>query len=606
MAEPTAEKPTGAENVVWDLSVFYESIDDPAIEADMQKLEGMVDEFVANYKGRVADLNAEQMVTAHKELEAIYDLQGCITIFARLTFSTDTGNPEYGAFQQKASEFGSEISQKLVFFDLEWNKVDDDSVQKLFDDQGLGKYRYYLEAERRYKPYQLSEVEEQLLIEKAVTGRDAWTRLFTQIIGAMRPDYDGEKLTLTNVLSKMHDENRDVRRKAAASITGALKERQMELTYIFNVLAADKSSTDKRRGYPSWVSSRNLSNKAPDAVVDALVEAVTSSYDLVARHYNLKRAILGYDELTDYDRYAPLPVKGSETFYTWDTAREIVLNAYNAFSPQTAEIAQKFFDGNWIHAPVTPGKRGGAFCAPSVPSAHPFVFVNYTGTSSNVMTLAHELGHGIHSYLSAEAQGIFGLYTPLTTAETASVFGEMLVFQDLMSKEPEAAVRLKMMSQKIEDTFATVYRQISMNRFEHGLHTARREEGELLTERINAIWMETQKAMFEDSVNMRDDYAIWWGYVSHFLQVPGYVYAYAFGELLVMALYRLYEEQGADFVPGYVDLLAAGDSDWPDNLLAKLGIDLNDPGFWKKGVAAVRELVEQEEALAKEVYPDKF
>ncbi|RMG89104.1 MAG: oligoendopeptidase F, partial [Chloroflexi bacterium] len=337
-----------------------------------------------------------------------------------------------------------------------------------------------------------------------------------------------------------------------------------------------------------------------------LIETVTSSYDIVARHYRLKRTLLGYDELTDYDRYAPLPIEGVESFYTWEQARDIVLDAYHTFSPQMADIARKFFDEKWIHAPVRPGKSGGAFAHPTVPSAHPYVLTNYTGQARDVMTLAHELGHGVHMYLSGQKNGLFALYTPLTTAETASVFGEMLVFQDLMQKEPSAAARLKMMFQKIEDTFATVYRQVAMNRFEDGYHTARRQQGELSAEQFSAIWMETQKAMFGDSVNLRDEYSIWWSYVGHFVSVPGYVYAYAFGELLVLALYNLYREQGADFVPKYIDLLAAGDSDWPDKLLARVGVDLNDPNFWQGGVKAIEELVEQEEALAREVYPELF
>ena len=379
----------------------------------------------------------------------------------------------------------------------------------------------------------------------------------------------------------------------------------MELTYIFNVLAADKASEDKMRGYETWISSRNLSNKAPDAVVESLIKAVTSNYELVARHYRLKRQLLGLDELTEYDRYAPLPTKDSDTFYTWDDAKDIVLKAYGAFSPQVAEVVARFFDENWIHAPVTPGKRGGAFCSYTVPSAHPFVLVNFEGTARDVMTLAHELGHGIHAYYAAEAQGLFGLATPLTTAEMASTFGEMLVFTDLMNNESDPEVRLSMLAQKIEDSFATVFRQISMNRFEDGFHTARRREGELTTERISDIWMQSQRAMFGDSVTMTDNYGIWWSYIPHFLHTPGYVYAYAFGELLVLALFNLYKERGAAFVPQFIEVLAAGDSDWPEKILAKVGVDLTDLNFWNQGLAAIGALVEQEEQTAREVYPDK-
>lgn len=606
MVAPSIEQATGAENVIWDLSVFYADIGDSAIERDMQALDERVENFANTYRGRVAQLDSEEMMDAMVELEAIYDQRGRIGSFASLLFSTDTNNPQYGALVQKTTEYSSQLTQKLLFFELEWNKAEENAVKNLLAHPTLEKYRHYLEAERRYQPYQLSEIEEQLLVEKSVTGRSAWTRFFTQLIGAMRLDYEGNKLTLTQVLTKLHDADREVRAKANDAITQALREKSMEFTYIFNVLVNDKASDDKRRKYPTWISSRNLDNKAPDAVVEALIQSVTSNYDLVARHYNLKRALLGYDELTEYDRYAPLPVKTSDAFYTWDEAREIVIKAFSAFSPTMAEVAEKFFEGNWIHAPVTPGKRGGAFASPTVPSAHPYVFVNYTGKANDVMTLAHELGHGIHMYLSGQEHGIFGLYTPLTTAEMASTFGEMLVFSDLMSKESDPEVRLAMLAEKIEGNFATIYRQIAMNRFEDKLHNARRAEGELSTERISQFWMETQKAMFQGSVNLRDDYSIWWSYIPHFLSTPGYVYAYSFGELLVLALYRLYQQRGTDFVPQFIEVLTAGDSDWPDKILAKAGIDLTDLNFWNEGLAILREMVDEEERIAHELYPDKF
>lgn len=606
MAE--AEKQiTGAESVVWDLSPLYDSVDDPAIDIDMKKVEAMADDFTEKFRGRVAELDARGLLAAMEALEALYDLQGRLGSYASLVYSVDTGNPAHGALIQKIQEFGSRVGQKLVFFELEWNQTPDDKANALLDDPALAKYRHHLEAERRHKPYQLTEPEERIMIEKSVTGGSAWTRFFTQLTSAIRYDYDGDQLTQTEILAKMHDADRAVREKAAASLTAGLRGRDMELTYIFNVLAADKSINDRLRSYPTWVSSRNLSNKAPDEVVEALIQAVTSRYDLVARHYDLKRRLLGYDELYDYDRYAPLPLDEGDKLYTWDEAEQIVTNAFEKFTPRMAEVGGRFFDENWIHAALGPNKRGGAFASPTVPSVHPYVFMNYTGRARDVATLAHELGHGIHMALSAEAQGLFGLYTPLTTAEMASVFAEMLVFTDLMDKEPNPEARLAMLLAKIEDTFATVFRQISMNRFEHALHTARREEGELTTERISELWMDSQRAMFGDSVNLREDfYGLWWSYVPHFLHTPGYVYAYAFGELLVLALWALYKERGDSFAPQYIDVLAAGDSDYPDKILARIGVDLNDPAFWNKGLQAIEELIEQEEALAREVYPDKF
>ncbi len=606
MIDAVIEKKTGAEDVIWDLSVFYAGLDDPAIARDMEEVQAKAKAYASEYRGRVAQLDAEEMVDAMIEREAIEDMAGRIGSYASLNFATDTADPQVGALMQKVQEFYAELNQTLLFFELEWKEVPEEQAQKLLANPTLGKYRHPLESELRYRPYTLSEIEEQLLVEKSVTGRNAWVRYFTQVTSAIRFEYEGELLTQSQILAKLYDPNREVRRKAADSVTKGLATRSMDLTYIFNVVLADKAQDDKRRKYPTWITSRNLANKAPDAVVDALINAVTSNYDLVARHYNLKRVLLGLDELTDYDRYAPLQINADERNYTWSEARQIVVDAYTAFSPRMGQIADRFFSERWIHAALLPNKRGGAFASPTVPSAHPFVFVNYTGKNRDVTTLAHELGHGLHMYLSAEAQGITGLYTPLTTAEMASVFGEMLTFNDLLTKEPDPAARLLMTASKIEDSFATVFRQVTMNRFEDKLHTARRTEGELSTERINTFWLETQRAMFGNSVNLRDDYGNWWSYVSHFISVPGYVYAYAFGELLVLALFNVYQKRGADFVPQYIDVLAAGDSDYPENILAKVGINLSDPDFWNEGLNILRGMVEREEALAREVFPEKF
>ncbi len=606
MTEALQEVLTGAEAVVWDLSVFYDSLDDPQIEADIEKLKELVDDFQARWHGKVADMSAADFVSAYQALEAIYDSRGRLGAFAFLNFSVDTGSPVYQAAVARIEELESSLSQKLVFFDLEWNALDNDAADRILADPVLADYRYYLEAERRYRPYNLSEAEEQIIIEKQVTGSGAWTRFFTQLTSAFRFDWLGDEVNMTFVLNKLRDADRDVREMAWRKLTDKLAEKSMELTFIFNTLALDKANSDRRRGYASWISSRNLSNKAGDEVVEALVSTVTSNYGLVARHYELKRALLGYEELYDYDRYAPLNLKESEEFYVWEQARDIVLDAFDNFSPRMKTVAQQFFDHNWIHAPVLPNKRGGAFAASTVASANPYVFLNYLGDTRDVTTLAHELGHGIHMYLSGKEKGLFALYTPLTTAEMASTFAEMLVFQDLMAAEDDQEVKLSMLTEKIEDTFATVFRQISMNRFEDKMHNARRGEGELTAERFNELWLETQRDMFGDSVIITEEYGSWWSYVPHFLHAPGYVYAYSFGELLVLALYRIYQEEGDPFVPKYIDLLAAGDSDYPDRLLAQVGVDINDPGFWRKGIDMIEEWVAQAESLARELYPEKF
>ena len=606
MAEIQVEKQTGADDVVWDLSIYYDNPDDPRIDEDLNQIEQAVEQFVADYRGKVADLVAEELAEAYHRLESMYDDFGRITSYASLNFSVYSNDPQWGAFIQKIQERSSALTQQLVFLELEWNALDDERAKELLADPVLRGYAYHLEVERLNKPYQLSEVEEKLLIEKSLTGNSAWNRFFDQLTSSLTAEFQGEDLPFQQVLSKTYDSDRAVRKEAADAVTKTLHSKSMELTYIFNVLVADKASNDRLRGYPTWIKSRNLSNKASDETVEALIESVTSNYNLVAEHYTIKKALLGYDELYDYDRYAPLNLKESDTFYTWDEAKRIVLDAYSGFNPRMGEIASRFFDENWIHAPIVQGKQGGAYASYGTKSTHPWIFTNYTGTANDVATLAHEMGHGLHMFLAGESQTLFSMYTPLTTAETASVFGEMIVFQDLMRKESDKEVRLSMITEKIDSMIATVFRQISMNRFEDMMHTARRTEGELTTERLNELWMKSQKDMFLGSVTMRDEYAQWWSYVPHFLGTPGYVYAYAFGELLVLALYNLYEQTGDSFIPKYVELLASGDSDYPEKLLAKVGVDLNDPDFWNKGIDLIRKLIEQEKALAQELYPDKF
>ncbi len=606
MTDAASQPTTGAENILWDLSIFYSGPEDPAIEADMAAIDADIDAFADDYRDNVAGLDAAGLLAAMQRIEALLDRVYRLEMFAQMLYVTDTNNPTFGALMQKLTEYAARVQQGLLFFELEWTALDDDVAADLLTQPALAHFRHYLEAERRYKPHLLSEPEEKLLVEKAVTGREAWNRFFNQLMGAARYQLRGEELTQSQVLSKLFDTDRELRREAAAAVTAGLRQQAMQLTYVFNVLAADKASEDRQRGYDTWVSSRNLSNKVADEVVEALVQAVTANYDIVAAHYELKRRLLGYDELYDYDRNSPLPVAGSDRVYQWEEARDIVQKAYRGFSPRMADISQRFFDEGWIHAALAPGKMGGAFSASGPVSAHPFIMMNYTGRERDVSTLAHELGHGVHQALATETQGLLNAQTPLTTAEMASTFGEMLVFNDLMENEPDAEARLAMLAGKIEDSFGTIFRQVAMNRFEHGYHNARREQGELNAEQLGEIWLQTQRDMFQGSVTMSEDYGHWWSYVPHFLNVPGYVYAYAFGELLVLALFRLYQQRGADFVPDYLDVLAAGGSDWPHNILARLGVDLTDPEFWNEGLAILRDMVRLEEQLAREVYPEKF
>jgi oligoendopeptidase F len=602
----TPEIKIGAEDVVWDLSVFYDSPDDPQIDTDMHDIQQQVTAFVEQYRGQVAVLGASALHGMMQRQEEIYEQALRIYYYAMLLYAEDTNNETYGAFVQRITQFFSELQQQMVFADLEWKNTPPSQQQDILTDPTLGKYKHPLEAELRYKPFTLSEPEEKVLIATSVHGRSAWTRFFSQLTSAMRYQWGDNDLSQSEILAKLYDSDRTVRQKAAESVTDGLKAKSMELTFIFNVLAGDKATKDNLRGYPSWISSRNLSNKAPDEIVEALINTVTDHYELVTRHYNLKRILLGLDELYDYDRYAPLPLDTDDKRYTWEQAQQIVLNAFGSFSPQMSEIAGYFFDQNWIHAPVRPGKRGGAFSASATPNTHPFVLLNYLGQPRDVSTLAHELGHGVHQYLANREQGLINADTPLTTSEMASVFGEMLVFTDLMERETNPKIQLSMLVEKIEDTFATVFRQISMNRFENLMHNAYREQGELSTATLNELWLQSQRDMFGNSITITENYGHWWSYIPHFLHTPGYVYAYAFGELLVLALFELYKQEGDTFAPKYIDILASGGSDYPDRILAKAGIDLNDPTFWQKGIAVIQRLVEQEEALARQVYPEKF
>jgi oligoendopeptidase F len=588
---------TGAEEVAWDLTDLYDGADDPALERDLDEAEARAGELAGQYKGRIAGLTAEELAGMLAKYEAIVETMHAISGFAYLNWATNTEDPARGALRQKVTERASQLEQKLVFLELEWADLPDEQAEALMSDPALAGYRHWLEVNRQRRPYLLSEPEEKILAEKAVTGPSAWSRFFNETHSAARYEWQGEEVPLQTVLTQLYSPDRAIRQQAAGAVTEGLSRLSRMSTYVFNTILADKASTDRLRGYPSWLTARNLSNEVDDASVEALVEAVTARYDIVARYYRLKARLLDLDELYDYDRYAPLPA--ADRSYPWDEAASIVQNAYDTFHPRMAEIVGEFLGRGWIDAPVRPGKVGGAFSAGLTPSTHPYILLNYEAKPRDVMTLAHELGHGIHQYLS-RGQGMLQAGTPLTTAETASVFGEMLVFQDILRREDDPAIRLALLTSKLEDSFATVFRQIAMSRFEDAIHTARREQGELSADQYNEHWLETQRVMFEDSVTLRDDYGLWWSYVHHFVNYPGYVYAYAFGELMVLALYARYEANGAGFADGYLDMLSAGGSDWPHEIVRPLGIDLGDPDFWDNGLDILDDLVSDAEALATE------
>jgi oligoendopeptidase F len=588
------------EDVTWNL----EHLVDDEGPAGVDRLLGEAAErstaFADRYAGKVAELDGPGLVAAMDELAEIADLAGRAGSYAGLLFSADTADPANGALLQRAEERETQIQTRLVFFDLEWAALDDDRADRLLEAGGIENYRHFLRTMRRYRPHLLSEPEEKIITEKGITGRSAWGRLFSELTSAIAVDLPDEDspVQLEVASSRLMRPDRATRQAAAEAITAALEPGLRTRAFIFNTLIYDKAVEDRLRHYPTWISSRNLANEASDESVEALVHAVEANYDIPRRWYRVKAGLLGLDKLADYDRIAPVTTEDEE--YAWDDARELVSDAYESFSPELGDLVRQFFDERWIDAPVRPGKRGGAFCAYTVPSAHPYVMLNYTSRRRDVLTLAHELGHGVHAGL-ARPRGPFEMSTPLTLAETASVFGETIVFGRLLEQAPSAQSRLGLLAESLEGSIATVFRQVAMNRFEHAVHTARREQGELPVERIGELWIASQEELVGDSVELTANYRSWWSYIPHFIGTPGYVYAYAYGQLLALSVYARYLEEGESFVPRYLDMLRAGGSRSPEDLGEIVGIDLADPGFWDRGLQLVRNQLEEAEAAAAEV-----
>ncbi len=580
------------EKVLWNLDDLYLSSNDPALSRDMAACREQADR-IATFQGRVHTLSAKDCLALVEQLERLDILLTKLATFAFLCFTTNTADVEASALLQKVEELSAELGSQTIFFRLEWNALPDKQAQNLLADPILAGYRHYLWAMRRFAPYQLSRSEEQLLQELSPAGRSAWNLLFEKVMGRMR--FGDKKRTEEEVLADLYAADREVRRLAASEMTEGLQRQLHVLTHVFNTLAAEKMIIDRLRGYDSWLASMNLENELADTTVATLIEAVTDRYSIVHRYYAFKKALLDLDELFDYDRYAPIPGQ-DETRIPWSRCRRIVLDSFAEFSPKMAEIAEMFFEKKWIHAPIIKNKRGGAFAHPCVPEVHPYVMVNYTGNLRDVSTVAHELGHGVHQYLAAD-QGFYNGDTPLVLAETASVFAELLVFKAQIQLLDDPAARRAFICGKLESIFATVFRQVAMNRFEDMMHRARRSQGELSSDQLSEFWLASQKPMFGDSVTLRPDYGIWWSYIPHFLGTPGYVYSYAFGELLVLALYGRYQQEGEVFVDNYLALLAAGGSRSPAELLAPFDITLDDPLFWRGGLDIIEQMladVEQE------------
>ena len=590
---------TGAEAVEWDLSDLYDGPDDPRLERDLDDATAAATRFRERYRGRIATLAARELDEAVRELERIKSTSTRVETFARLRLAADSTDQSRGALVQKVRERNTQVETELLFFDLEWAEVDDEIAERLLADDALERYASVLRSERRYRPYLLTEPEERISVEKNVTGASAWGRLFDDLLSELTVSLDGRDQSLDEALARLSRETeQSERRRIAEAVTEALRPGLRVRAYILNTILNERAIEDRLRGYPSWIAARNLANEIPDDAAASLVDAIVARYDIPQRYYALKARLLGLPRLADYDRFAPLQEVGGSI--AWDDARGIVLDSFSGFSPVAGDIIGRFFERSWIDAALRPGKMLGAFCATNVPDVHPYVLMNYAGERRSVLTLAHELGHGLHGTL-AQDLGLLNARTPLTLAETASVFGEALTFDTLKDREDDRRALLDLLVGRIDDAIATVFRQIALNRFEHAIHTGRREEGELPVERLAELWSREQERMLGDAVEVTENYGMWWSYVPHFIAVPGYVYAYAFGYLFSLAIYRRYVEEGESLVEPYLDLLRAGGSAPPAELASRLGFDIGDPGFWAAGLDAIGVLVDEAEHLAAEL-----
>ena len=588
----------------WDLSELYHSVDDPRIVADLEKALEKARAFEASYRGRVcrADIEAHELRQALDQYESLLRQQSRPGSYASLHYSTDTSDPARGALTQRVREIGSQISTHFIFFDLELAKLPQDTFDRLLVAPELAKFRHYLEQQKVLAKHYLSEAEETILEETANCRGRAFRRLFTEVVGRMEFEFevDGEnrRLTQSELLAYSYDSKRELRAKAAASLAKELHNNAHVLTFIHNTLLHEKQISDRLRSFETPESDRHLSNELDKAVVDTMTEVCVANFDIVHQYYELKRQLLGLEQLTHYDRYAPLRKQQQDIAY--EQARDIVMRSFERFSPKLSGMIEPFFEKNWIDVPPRPGKRGGAFCAAVTPDHHPYVLINYTGKARDVMTLAHELGHGVHDIMAA-GQHYLDYHPVLPLAETASTFAELLVFENLQDSLSDDRERLSLLCEKLEDTFATVFRQISMFRFERRLHESRRSEGELTTETINALWQDSMQEMFGDALTLGDDHKWTWLYIPHIVNSPFYVYAYAFGELLVLALYARYQKEGDAFLPKYFELLAAGGSEAPAQLLQKLGFDISSKDFWQGGCDLIRANLEKARQVASRV-----
>lgn len=580
----------------WDLTDLYPGRDSPELKADLEKARKDAEAFEADYKGKLDALTRDGgLIDAVKRSEALDDLTGRIGSFAYLQYAQNTQDPDRAKFLGDMNEALTSLSTRLIFFGLELNRIDDAALEAAFEkDAALARYRPWFTELRKSKPYQLEDRVEELFHDKSVTAFSAWNRLFDETMASLKFEVLGETLGLEATLHLLSDKDEKKREAAFHAVSRTLHDNERLFTHITNVLAKDKEISDRWRGFEDIADSRHLANSVERDVVDALEKAVRDAYPRLShRYYKMKAKWFGKDKLNAWDRNAPLP-NSDDRVFDWETAKTTVLEAYGKFSPELAEVAKPFFDSGWIDAPVKDGKAPGAFAHPTVPSAHPYLMLNYLGRARDVMTLAHELGHGVHQRLAAP-QGALMAPTPLTLAETASVFGEMLTFRSLLDATTDPRQRFALLSSKVEDMLNTVVRQIAFYTFERKVHTARRN-GELRTDEIDQMWLEASRESLGEGVELNEGYDIFWAYIPHFIHSPFYVYAYAFGDCLVNSLYAQYEKSSEGFAERYFELLKAGGSKHHSELLAPFGLDARDPKFWSLGLSMIERLIDELEA----------
>ena len=580
----------------WDLSDLYPGTDSPSLKRDLDRSEKEAKAFRERHLGKVSTLSGADLGRAIADYERLDETMAKAGSYAGLVHATAMEDAEIGRFYQTVQERLTRISTELLFFTLELNKIDDAALEGKLKDPAAARYRPWLRDLRVFRPHQLPEEMEKLLHEKSITSYSAWVRLYDETQAAMRFRVAGKDLTMAGVLAGLTDKDGKKRRVAAKALSKGLKSNLRLFALVTYTLAKDKEIADRWRHYARPISSRNLGNRVEDEVVDALVAAVTASYGRLShRYYKIKARWFGVKQLPYWDRNAPLP-NDADRKISWGEAESIVLSAYRRFSPKLADIGQRFFDKPWIDAPAKPGKASGAFAHPTVPSAHPYLLLNYLGRTRDVMTLAHELGHGVHQVLAA-GQGHLMCDTPLTLAETASVFGEMLTFRSLLDAEKSPKRRRVLLASKVEDMLNTVVRQVALHSFEAVVHGERRT-GELTPDRLGEIWMESQKASLGPAIRFDDDYRVFWAYIPHFIHSPFYVYAYAFGDCLVNSLYAVYQDAHEGFATRYLEMLKAGGTLRHKELLAPFGLDASKPEFWAKGLHVVEGFIDELEQMS--------